>query len=282
MTVLKSKTALEFQNKVVKKQHMGNVTAAFGADLLMLGAVSIPNLLLKYYPKMNISDSEMMLLIQLIKLRAENNIFPTIEVLGQDINGGTEQAQYLLQQLIDKELLAISAYYDFRADLVLDGLDFNPLYEKLSELWACAKVKEIEETKQALNQKNTPLTSPPVDNILVLFEQEFARPLSPIEVERIRYWSAEYDPLLITEALQRAVLMGKSNFRYIDAILLEWSKNNLRTLPEITKYDQAFQQRRGHLKPAYTRERDQNKVVKPDQPDQQDKHKKIFNALLMS
>ena len=290
---------IEIKNKAVKKYRAGNITAAFGADLLVLGSTGIPNLLLKYYSKMNIDDSEMMLLIQLIKLRTERNIFPTVEELGQYVNGGVEQAQYLFQKLIDKEILSITSYYDFSDELVLDGLDFEPLYEKLSELWACDKVKEIEETKNILNKKEdaatTPLANQPIDNISALFEREFARPLSPMEVERIRYWVGEYDTVLITEALRRAVLMGKSNFRYIDAILLEWSKNNLRTLTEIVKYDEEFQQRRVNVKPGHSHERfinstgsktggnqkyiDKKKSVRHEQ---KEKHKEIFNALLMS
>ena len=81
-------------------------------------------------------------------------------------------------------------------------------------------------------------------NICVAFEREFARPLSPMEVDRIRQWVNKYDIVLVMEALKRAVLMGKNNFRYIDAILLEWSKNNLTTLSEIIKYEEEFQQKR--------------------------------------
>lgn len=38
--------------------------------------------------------------------------------------------------------------------------------------------------------------------------------------------------------------MGKHNFKYIDSILLEWKKNNLRTPRDIEKYDHEFQYRK--------------------------------------
>lgn len=287
---------MKANNKAVKKYRAGNITAAFGADLLVTGSTSIPNLLLKYYTKMDISDSEMMLLIQIFRLRTEDKIlFPTAEELSQYVNGDIERVELLLDNLLDKEILSITQYYDFSKDKVVEGFDFEPLYEKLSEMWACEKVKEIEETKNILeklekhnstneidsvsgyntnNQSNADEFNGQVLNICTLFEREFARPLSPMEVERIRQWINEADAVLIMEALRRAVLMGKNNFRYIDAILMEWRKNNLRTLNDIVKYDEEFQQRRA--KKTYN-----NKKKKVSNDDQEER-KKLYDALLMS
>jgi DNA replication protein len=68
--------------------------------------------------------------------------------------------------------------------------------------------------------------------------------LSPIEVEQIEKWADESDAQLVVEALRRAVLGGKHNFKYINSILLEWKKNNLKTLEVIAEYDLDFQKRR--------------------------------------
>jgi DNA replication protein len=70
--------------------------------------------------------------------------------------------------------------------------------------------------------------------------------LSPIEVEQIEKWADESDAQLVVEALRRAVLGGKHNFKYINSILLEWKKNNLKTLDVIAEYDLDFQKRRAH------------------------------------
>ncbi|MCL0032971.1 DnaD domain protein [Peptococcaceae bacterium] len=302
---------IKIDSQFTKK--VGNITAAFGADLLASGSTCIPNLLLNYYKKMDLSDSEMMLLIHIIKLRAEKNVFPTIEELGRYINGGEERARTLLSELIKKGILSVTSYYDFDDKSTLDGLDFEPLYEKLSELWACDKVKEIEAAKNILEKnmaKNLDNSEDDnllvdkeerdmhykktsnMDNICMVFEREFARPLSPMEVERIRHWLDEYDVVLVMEALRRAVLMGKINFRYIDAILLEWSKNNLTTLSEIAKYEENFQQqRRMGTKQKYflgAADKTEKYTIDMDEKkekavcEQKEKHKKIFNALLMS
>ncbi len=279
------------KNKAVKKYRGGNITAAFGADLLVTGSTSVPNLLLKYYAKLNITDTEMMLLIQIFRLRTEEKIlFPRLDELNRYLSGDAEQA---LTDLLDKEILAITEYYDFEQQQVVEGLDFEPLYEKLSELWACDKVKEIEQTQNILD-KNTQakliknagrdmqqkpvgdsIYSGQVLNVCSVFEREFGRPLSPMEVDRIRQWCEETDSMLIMEALRRAVMMGKMNFRYIDAILLEWRKNNLRTLPEVAQYDQEFQERRAGRYPMKKKPQKEKRV--------EDKERnKMYDALLMS
>ena len=281
------------KNKAVKKYRGGNITAAFGADLLVTGSTSVPNLLLKYYAKLDITDTEMMLLIQIFRLHTEEKIlFPQLDELNRYLSGDAEQA---LTDLLDKELLAITEYYDFAQQQVVEGLDFEPLYEKLSELWACDKVKEIEQTQNILEKNsqaklttaintsrdmqqkhlNDSIFNGQVLNVCSVFEREFGRPLSPMEVDRIRHWCEETDSMLIMEALRRAVMMGKMNFRYIDAILLEWRKNNLRTLPEVAQYDQEFQERRANRYPIKKKNQKEKRV--------EDKERnKIYDALLMS
>jgi DnaD/phage-associated family protein len=73
--------------------------------------------------------------------------------------------------------------------------------------------------------------------LVTVFEKEFGRPLSPIENKKIQDMGEEFGPELVGEALGRAVLSGKLNLRYIDAILIDWHKNNLKTLREIFEHD---------------------------------------------
>ncbi|OPX87757.1 MAG: DNA replication protein DnaD [Pelotomaculum sp. PtaB.Bin104] len=85
---------------------------------------------------------------------------------------------------------------------------------------------------------------PDFGKMVSTFEQEFGRPLSPLEVEQIQQWESEHDPLLVLEALKRAILGGKYNFKYINSILLEWSKNHILTVPDIKAYDEQFRARK--------------------------------------
>jgi DNA replication protein len=149
-----------------------------------------------------------------------------------------------LQLLLEGKFLAVTEYYDGRQ--VVEGFDFRPLFEKISDCWACAKMVEIEEVQQVL--KNGARGIAPADEafggLYQVFEKEFGRPLSPIEAEQVLKWRQGMSPALVREALRRAVLLGKHNFKYIGTILLEWQKNNLRTLSEVEEYDRNFEARR--------------------------------------
>ena len=77
-------------------------------------------------------------------------------------------------------------------------------------------------------------------SLFVTFEQEFGRPLSPMEFWQLLNWAAEYREDLIMQALTEAVIASKRNFRYIDRILLNWKKENIKTRREAIEYSKRF------------------------------------------
>ncbi|MDQ7790881.1 MAG: DnaD domain protein [Desulforudis sp.] len=230
----------------LRKYREGNITAAFGTDLFIHGITFVPNMLLDFYPKMGLTESEVMLLIHLLRIRAQDkNLYPSREELGRCMSGGVEQVDRDLASLCENGVLAVTNYYLQDTQTVAEGFDFELLFERLSELWACSKVTEIERTKAVLEtEEESELENPELGKLYEEFAGEFGRPLSPIEVEQIDRWQSEVGPLLAREALRRAVLLGKHNFKYIDSIILEWRKNRVRTLEEIAEYERDFQQRR--------------------------------------
>jgi len=73
------------------------------------------------------------------------------------------------------------------------------------------------------------------------FEEEFGRLLSPIEYELINGWIEKgYKEEIIIEALKEAVFNGVNNFRYIDRILFEWDKKNIKIKEDIHKNKKDF------------------------------------------
>lgn len=264
------------------KNYRGNITAAFSTDLLLQGCTSVPNILLKYYSQMGINDTQMMLLIQILRLQTEDkNILPSPETLAEYLSLDREQIIIELRHLQERDIITAAEYYSPEKDLILSGYDLEPLFEKLSDVWACAKMKEIEDIQRILQTNATSAPAPGdkgnLSDLYRSFEDEFGRPLSPMEVEQIRHWSALINRELILEALRRAVMMGKHNFKYIDSIILEWQKNNLRSIADVAEYERNYQQRR-YAKAA------KNPGVKPNQPNQpnqpsqlnQDDRKKAF------
>lgn len=75
------------------------------------------------------------------------------------------------------------------------------------------------------------------EDIFSTFEKEFKRPLSSMEIEIIKAWLEKmYSEDLILAALKEAVYNGATNIRYIDTILYEWNKNNLKTKSEVEDF----------------------------------------------
>ena len=258
----------------VQNYKRGNITAAFGMDLFIHGSTAIPNLLLKSYKDMGISDTEMMLLIQLFRLFTENNNYlPSVDLLYEHLSGDTEQINRDLENLISSGMLKITNFYDAEKDIVVEGYDFEPIFEKLSELWACARVQQHEAIKKITESK----TKRPV-NLFKSFEKEFGRPLSPMEIEQITIWSQKMPANIVLEALRRAVMLGKHNFKYIDSILLEWEKNNLLTTEQIENYDRQFKLKQNDNKKAPAN----NRAISRHKTNQKDDKKNMLESLYMS
>ncbi len=233
--------------KIIKCDQKVNITATFGSDLVLEGSTSIPNILLKVYRRIGISDLQMMLLIQLIRLSVEEKEYcPSPEMIARQMEAEPLRIKKELADLLEKEIISVSDYFDSSKDLIFEGYDFEPLFLKVSDIWAGVRAAEIQESEKLLKSKKyvSPKFCDKTTEIILVFEKEFGRPLSPIEIEQVEQWLNEIEPLLVVEALKRAVLRGKHNFKYINSIIVEWKKNNLHTMESIEQYDRDFLNRR--------------------------------------
>ena len=67
-------------------------------------------------------------------------------------------------------------------------------------------------------------------SLVSIFEEQFGRALSPIELNILREWKeSNYDDEMIVKALKEAVKSQVLNFRYIEGILHNWAKNGVKT-----------------------------------------------------
>lgn len=67
-------------------------------------------------------------------------------------------------------------------------------------------------------------------SLVSIFEEQFGRALSPIELNILREWKeSNYDDKIIVKALKEAVKSQVLNFRYIEGILHNWAKNGVKT-----------------------------------------------------
>ena len=82
--------------------------------------------------------------------------------------------------------------------------------------------------KQTKKKKRMPVRP----SLFESFESEFARPLSPIEVQLIADWQKAYSNDIIMLALAEGVKNNARSFRYIEVILNAWKQAGVRNVEE--------------------------------------------------
>ncbi|MDO7786022.1 DnaD domain-containing protein [Desulforamulus aquiferis] len=232
-----------------------NMTVYFGSAIFTSGITGIPNLFLKYYREVGITDSEMMLIIQLLRLRTEEQQFmPSADVLANCLAADSMQIERQIKNLLDKKIIGITNYFTDSDGSITEGYDFEPLVFELSEVWALNQKRELDKIAEKVSNKSLNIheEQPAGFNLSFReqelchkFENEFGRLLSPMELEQIIAWVEENESELILEALRQAVIRGKHNFKYIGSILREWKKNNIRTINEVMEFQRQFSENRG-------------------------------------
>lgn len=199
------------------------------------GTVGVPLLLLKSYKGLKLSEQDAMLLIQLMAfVEKERKEFPTIDELQARMACPPEAVIASLQKLLKLELLAIDETTEETTGVLSERYNFDPLYAKLAE----ALASEL----QAAAAAQPAIAADREKDLFTVFENEFARPLTPMELETITAWldKDNYKEELILAALKEAVFSGKLHFRYIDRILLEWTRNRVQTAEQAKEYAQRF------------------------------------------
>jgi len=236
--------------------------AEFNRDLLLQGYTSIPNLLFQSYRDLGLNDLEMLILLQLIYWQsAANELCPSLEQLSSRMSTAPGEIERSLKSLLEKKIICLEQIID--AESLEDRSVYNleGIFDQLAEVWALERNREIEEQQRLRLARNKrekekqdalrlspglkagPLTSTISAQAALVyqdFENEFGRPLSPIEGELIMQWCAQIPSELILEALRISVLLGKLNLRYIESILLDWQRKSIRTLREVRELEEAY------------------------------------------
>lgn len=222
---------------------------AKGAAYTMgMQTANIPYALLKYYQALDLDDAEAMLLLQLLSFRqVEHNEFPTPEELEWRTGAAPGMIAARIQKLMKAGFIVIEDEQDPMTGIRYERYDLSGLYEKLGTILASEQQERITTISQppAAVVSQASKEEERERNLFIIFEKEFARPLSPMECETISGWLDQdrYPEELILMALKESVFAGKLHFRYIDRILLEWNRNRVRTVEDARAYTQKFRQR---------------------------------------
>ena len=205
-------------------------------DYRNLGFTTLPNGLIAYYPQLHISDAELLLIIQLEAFAQHGEQFPSNEKIAANTTLSVSEVANLIQQLIDQNYLAIEQTTDSQ-NRIADNYSLKPLYDKLDE-YLNEHVLVKDKRQQNSTKISDSLENNPLNRIARQFEIEFGRYLSPIEREEIASWLNvdHYSPEIINLALREAVLSQAYSLKYVDRILLNWQRHNLKTSSEVKQF----------------------------------------------
>lgn len=194
------------------------------------GNVTISQLFFQHYKKCDIQDDEAFLILHMVAFIDKGNHFPTPDDLVERSHFTSEQVSRHMQRLFQKGYLSIQQRYDDKGVLI-EAFSFHSLWNRLIDT-----VLEERTSQKVMTQKEQE------GEIFRLFEQEFGRFLSPMESETIAMWmdQDQQSPELIRAALKEAVLAQKMSLRYIDRILFEWKKKNVKTMQDVEKQASQF------------------------------------------
>ncbi|MCP1144308.1 DnaD domain-containing protein [Lysinibacillus endophyticus] len=212
--------------------------------------VNVPQLFFQHYKALKIPDDEALLLLHLLAFHTEQNDFPTPADLSERLHFNENDITLKLQRLIQKGFLEITQGIDAHGKLY-EKYSIYPLWERILDyIETSTRNQEQEEEK---NEEGA---------IFSLFEQEFGRLLSPMEIETISMWIDvdRHSPSIIKAALKEAVLAGKISLRYIDRILFEWKKKNITSVKQVEKHTEQFHQKTTTVQPKPQAEPIQKKV----------------------
>ena len=185
-------------------------------NLLQERPIVVPKILLNNYKKMNITDSELIVIMLIMSYGNQIEYNPDIFVneLGLD----KLEAMEIIGNLIDKNILSLEMVKSGRK--TEEYISLSLLYEKLFNI-------VVDKKEEVINIDNS---------IFTVFEEEMGRLLSPMEIEQIKEWIMTYkNEDLIKAALKEAVLNGASGLRYIDTILNNWSKKGYKNKDDVLR-----------------------------------------------
>ena len=112
-------------------------------------------------------------------------------------------------------------------------MDLEQFYEKLSQI--------LEQETIAIQNDTDELA---FNTLFQQIEQAFGRPLSPYEMETLNQWIDvdQHDLTVIQAALDEAMSQDKLNFKYLDRILLNWKKHNVKTIEDSKQISRQYNQ----------------------------------------
>ncbi len=185
--------------------------------------IDFKELVLNHYHKIDLDETDAIMIIKLHNLLQKNITFINPTKFSNMLSISSSTTMRRLNNLIEK------GYIQF--ELVKNTQGKETEIFNLDNVIEKILIAQYEERK-----KNENATEAPEQELVHLFESEFRKPLSVLDIQTITKWLEEdkYSIEEIKHALYEAVKANKLSIRYIDGILLNITRED-----EKPKYNQS-------------------------------------------
>lgn len=166
--------------------------------------IDIEGLFLLHYHELHINEIQAMIILLTLRLERNHIAYITPKLLAQYMSVNEKTVDQAVISLMNQQLLSFEN----------NSISTRPLLDALCKIGYCQEPKEEQVTKV---------------NLVEVFEKEFGRGLTPIEIEILKEWKqCQYKDDMILDALKEATLSNVRNMRYIEKILIEWAKHGVK------------------------------------------------------
>jgi len=186
-------------------------------DLIEKNIVDFPELVLNNYYKLGLNETDAVILIKLNYLLKSNKTFISTKELAETLSISSQTTSKRLNSLIERGFIKLK--------LVKNGNGKQTETFNLDFLVERILKSDYEEKEVDKIEKNKTLEG----KLVTLFEEEFKKPLSVLDIQTITKWLNEdkYTYELIKDALFEAIRSRKLNIKYVDGILLKSDKKQV-------------------------------------------------------
>lgn len=179
------------------------------------GNIVIPLYILKNFKKFNLEMEEFMFLMYLYN--GQDNLDFNPEKISNDLNIDIMEVMGYISILTDKGYVTLDVKKT-RDNLIEEVINLNSFYDKISHIIINEQDEEVEVDS---------------DNLFEYIENLLGRTINSIEIEMLDNWTNLYSLELIKEAFSIAINDGVYSVKYVDKILIDWSKRGIKTVSEI-------------------------------------------------
>ncbi len=184
-------------------------------DPRLIQNIDWKTLLLENYRELGLNENQVMVLFVTDYCIKQGDRLVTADLLSLKMSLEYKLIDQTLAELMNKGLITLITDQDGLTQTSLTGIK-----ELLVDGYVRSYIKD--KTKPQSEEKTN-------DNLISVFETEFGRPLSYLEIQTIKQWVEEgYIEAKILNALKTAIGARVKNIRYIDKILLEWRQQEER------------------------------------------------------